>query len=251
MTRWTFFARILPERFPLHATEPFSWTSEARELGFRYQVTIRIRHGHVVAATIIESGPDEIHTLKNLIEGDIRKVTDYIGYLNGISFDVDMISATCDDERTESFSIAIPVLRNSREKGNILEMDKFLPILHDLPAQIVLADFREAMRNPVGTGFFCYRAIEAMMQSMKATATDNDGPAWERLRQHLQVDRSAIDAIKDHADYPRHGKIFAIRDADRQIVFRLTDEIIRRYFEYLRRERAPLSDSDFHLLVHP
>jgi hypothetical protein len=116
---------------------------------------------------------------------------------------------------------------------------------------MALADFREAMRNPVGTGFFCYRAIEAMMQSMKANQDEKDGPAWEALRKGLQVSRAALEMIKDHADYPRHGKIKSISDANRAMVFRLTDEIVGRYLAYSSGGKIPLLSSDFPELLCP
>ena len=247
---WTFFGRILPERIALHlGGQPFYWTSAA--LGFRYRATIQIADAHFVVRADIESGPDDVFTLKNLVEGNVRLVTDYIGYLDGLFFDVDMISAACDDGRGIVFGKAIPILHKpkSPEKPGFLDPERYIPVLRDPYAHVALADFREAMRIPVGTGFFCYRAIEAMMQSMKATSTDRDSAAWGTLRQRLQIDRPTIDMIKGHSDYPRHGRPFSITDADRKTIFVLTDEIIRRYFEYLRRGKTPLPSSEFPVLT--
>jgi hypothetical protein len=252
MSRWTFFGRILPERIPVRLEPPLSFTSESAELGFRYQATVQIADGQFIVPVLVESGLDDVHTLRNLVEADVRNVIDYIGYLEGISFDVDVISAACDDGRAVVFGIAIPVLKQRREgQGGNIEGDRLHSVFADIPSQLVLADFREAMRNPVGTGFFCYRAIEAMMQSMEATAADKDSLAWDALRRVLQIDRSAIDAIKAHADFPRHGKVSSISDADRANVFRLTDKIIRRYLEYLHRGKAPLPEAEFPLLMCP
>jgi hypothetical protein len=247
MTQWTFFGRILPERIPLKVGEQVSFRSEQNELQFQYQISIRIADGQFVAPVDIHSGPDDVITLKNLVEGDIRTLTDYIGYRSGISFDVDMISAICDDGRSVVFGIAIPVLQESRaNQMPSIEIQRFTPYLDDIPAHMVLADFREAMRNPIGTGFFCYRAIEAMMQSMKANPTEkDDNPAWAELRRRLQIDESAIYAVKAHADYPRHGKVSAMSDADRTMVFRLTKQIISRYLEYLERGKTALPNSEF------
>jgi hypothetical protein len=92
--------------------------------------------------------------------------------------------------------------------------------------------------------------VDAMMQSMKANPEcEKDGPAWETLRARLLIDRSAIDKIKKHADDARHGKVATINAADHAEVFRLTDEIIRRYLEYLRRGKTPLLSSEFLLLI--
>lgn len=121
-------------------------------------------------------------------------------------------------------------------------------VAEEITARLVLADFREAIRNPVGTGFFCYRAVDAMMQSMKTAGDRKDAAAWALLRNRLQVDRSAIDAIKEHADDARHGKYRTITGVDRANVFRLTDEIVRRFLTYLRRGKIPLALAEFPLL---
>jgi hypothetical protein len=251
MTQWTFFGRVLPERIPLKVALP-EWTSELTEFGLRYRVTVQIADGQFVVPVIIESGQIDVHTLRNLVENDIRIATDLIGYLIGGSFDVDIISATSDAGPSVVFGIKVPVLEEVRgTQTTSIESDLLNAVAQEIPARLVLADFREAIRNPAGTGFFSYRAVEAMMQSMKAHPDDKDGPAWEKLRDRLEIDRSFIDEIKKHAKYPRHGKVTSIDDADRAKVFRLTDQIVRRYLEFLRRRKTPLSASEFPLLVYP
>jgi hypothetical protein len=164
-----------------------------------------------------------------------------------------MISATSDEGSAVIFGIKIPVLQDTRIKPTTeIEEDLLKAVSEEIAARLVLADFREAIRSPVGTGVFCYRAVEAMMQSMKTSQDDkDDGPAWAQLRTRLQVDRSAIDAIKKHADYPRHGKPQSISDADRGKVFRLTDQIVQRFLTYLRRGKIPLALPEFPLFVYP
>jgi len=89
------------------------------------------------------------------------------------------------------------------------------------------------MRIPVETGFYCYRAIEAMMQSMKSDPNDDDSRAWQKLREALKIDRNVIDSVKQHADVPRHGRPSAITDAERAQVFQATDMIVDRYLQHL------------------
>jgi hypothetical protein len=251
MTQWTFFGRVLPERIPLKVALP-EWTSELREFGLRYRITIQIADGQFVVPVIIESGQIDVHTLRNLVENDIRIATDLIGYLIGGSFDVDIISATSNAGPSVVFGIKVPVLEEVRRmRTTSTESDLFKSVTQEIPARLVLADFREAIRNPAGTGFFCYRAVEAMMQSMKAHPDDKDGPAWGKLRDRLQIDRSFIDEIKKYSEYPRHGKVTSIDDANRAKVFSLTDQIVRRYLEFLRRGKIPLSASEFPSLVYP
>jgi hypothetical protein len=116
---------------------------------------------------------------------------------------------------------------------------------------MVLSDFQRAMRDPVGTGFYCYLAIEAMMQSMKTENIERDASGWERLRTDLNVDRGVIDWIENHAHLPRHGKPSGMSDADCVTVFELTDEIIRRFHEFLMRGKQPLPEGEFPSFVAP
>src|ERR1700730_18766460 len=251
MTQWTFFGRVLPERIPLKVALP-EWTSELTEFGLRYRVTIQIADGQLIVPVIIESGQIDVHTLRNLVENDIRIATDLIGYIIGGSFDVDMISATSDAGPSVVFGIKVPALEVARgAQTTSIESELLNAVAQEIPARLVLADFREAIRNPVGTGFFCYRAVEAVMQSIKAHPDERDAVAWKTLRDRLQIDRAFIAEIKKHADYPRHGKVSSINDADRAKVFRLTDQIVRRYLEFLRRGKIPLSASEFPSLVYP
>jgi len=89
-----------------------------------------------------------------------------------------------------------------------------------------------------------------MMQSMKGSQDEKDGPAWETLRNVLQVSRTAIEAIKNHADDPRHGKVKSISGAERDIIFRLADKIIERYLAYLMGGKVPLQSAEFPELLY-
>jgi hypothetical protein len=249
MPNWTFFGRILPERVPLRIEGP-ELTGEAKAAGVRYRAKVLIADGQFIVPVTIENGRTDIHTLRNLVENDVRFFTDLIGYLHGGSFDVDFVSAVGDDGSAVVFGITIPALVEARkEPGGEIANDLLQAVAESVPARMVLAGFREAIRSPVDTGFFCYRAIEAMMRSMKTSPKDSDKTSWDLLRTRLQVDRPVIDAIKAHADDPRHGNISTISDEERAKVFRLTDEIVRRYLTYLRRGKIELPSSEFPLFV--
>src|SRR6185312_8540770 len=149
------------------------------------------------------------------------------------------------------FGIEIPALARKRASVPMqVTGDLLIAVGADVGAQIALANFREAMRMPVDTGFFCFRAIEAVMQSMRADDNERDLRAWERLRQNLIVDRSAIGAVKAHADAPRHGRATSIGDRDRATVLLITDEIVERYLRFLAAGKTkPLDSNTFALLV--
>jgi hypothetical protein len=248
MSTWTFFAKILPERVPVTWDTPLEGAGRVPLLDLAFNFKVVVHASQAIADITIKAGDADVASLRNVACDCIRRITDLVGYERGCWFDVEVVSAIRRDTNDWSvFGIEIPVLASRRKKGPIGAIDGAVvgAIIHEPATQLVLADFREAMRNPVGTGFFCYRAIEAMMQSMKTSADGADAPAWQLLRERLRVDRSAIDAVKKHADYPRHGKLSGMTDAERAQVFELTDEIIERFIAYLVCGKTALENGEF------
>jgi hypothetical protein len=243
MSTWTFFGRILPERVPVTWHAPLQGSAHSA-LGFAFDFRVKIHASQVILdLTITQGDAHDVPTLRNAAAEFIRGVTDLIGYKQGYYFDVEIVAAIHrDTDDWTVFGIEIPILKARREAQQINAIDGALvqAFGESVAAHLVLAEFREAMRVSVGTGLHCYRAIEAMMQSLKTNPGDADGPAWEALRNRLRVDRSAIDEVKQHADFPRHGKPWAMSDADRAKVFGVTDEIIERYLLYLVSGEAAL-----------
>ena len=139
----------------------------------------------------------DLPTLCNFAADIVGPLVDLISYRTGCGFEIEIISAT-NKETTEwaVFGIEIPILAQARtqhgeehgvkrhESGvqlHEISAAHLQAITGDVYAQIVLANFRAAMRVPVETGLYCYRAIEAMMLSMKSDPNDTDNAAWEKL----------------------------------------------------------------------
>jgi len=157
MARWIFFGRIVPERIPLRISLP-ELVSETLYSGMRYRLKIDIIDGQFVANADIESSDKDIDifTFRNSVEHGIRLATDLAGYVHGCSFDVDIISAVSEHGESVIFGIDVPALRESRiGKNSQIEADLFKVVAENILARMALADFREAMRKPVGTGFYC------------------------------------------------------------------------------------------------
>jgi hypothetical protein len=251
MTTWTFFGKVRPERFPVswgnaiktHLTQP--------DFGLEAESSTFIHAGQVIVTLSLTKGSTDIDSLRNVALDCALHLTDVAGYASGCVFDVEIISACCHDTGYHHvFGVQIPALveRENPHRRLQIDGDLLITISQSVSATMALRDFQSAMRNAVGTGFYCYRAVEAMMQSMKNEIIKTDKQGWEQLNSALRVDRSASEKIKKHADFPRHGKASSMSDQDRVEVFKLTDEIIYRYLEYLRRGLEPLSSQEFPLL---
>lgn len=250
MSRWAFFGRVLPERIPLRigTPTPIGWSAEVKSFGLKYNAEFRCADGQIVAHASVTEGATDVYTLRNLVEQNIRPYIDAIGYVEAVNYDLDFISAvSLDTGEGVVFGIKIPAIAEARDpkKSGTISGDLLIAVVNEPAAQIALADFREAMRVPVGTGFFCYRAMEAIMQAIRSSDAEKEANAWDRTRATLRVDRSALDYVKKFADPPRHGRPSNISDQERAQVFKITDEVIRRFLQYLLREKKPLSEEEF------
>jgi len=238
MANWTFYGRLLPERFFLSIGSPLSGSAEFQgRPRFQYKFDIVLHGSQFIIQFDIATKVDAF-TLRNVALNHARQLSDYAGYLNGMHFDVDIVSCVHKSIKNnwQVFGNEIPFLAATRlrsgEKRH-LNLEELSAIGGSVAVQMVLRDLSEAMRSAVGTGFFCYRAIEAMMQSMKI-GDEDEKTAWPKLRDRLQISLDTLKALKKHADFPRHGKPSDMTDEERIFVLKTTYEIVDRYLHYVR-----------------
>lgn len=249
MAKWIFVAKVLPERVPVSIGEPVSGETKDENGQTVWKFKLLLHLSQAVVQIEMEDEALELFSTRNWVAQLVASHVDLIGYLNGLSFDVDVVSAFCADSNSPIvFGCEIPILRAAKPPTTEISGQLLATVASDTTIQMILEDFRHAMRIPVGTGFFCFRAIEAMMQSVKTHAGEKDRDAWQRLRDHLRVDRATIEYIKKHADFPRHGRAYSISDSERAKIFQSADEIIRRFIEYVLRGFAPLAEAEFPIL---
>jgi hypothetical protein len=248
---WTFFGVIHPERVPVTLPAPIKGRASSSALAEDFEFDVRIHASQIIIDLVVESDEADIATLRSVAVGQAEILTHLIGYNAACCSSVEIKSAVCQsDQAWQVFGIDIPVLSKAREgKPMQIESAVLQAVGANPEAQMVLGDFTNAMRFPVGTGFYCYRAIEAMMQFMKESEGEDEKKAWPRLRERLRVERAAIDAVKAHADLPRHGKPSTMLDADRVVIFKITDEIVRRFLVYLKSSQQPLPAGEFEVLT--
>ncbi|HHW43813.1 MAG TPA: hypothetical protein GXX25_08400 [Desulfotomaculum sp.] len=179
-----------------------------------------------------------IFTLRNIVEDATRMLLDVIGYLNGYGYDVEIIQAVQPNTGEKYvFGIDVPVLAGVCEKDGITYSDIFMALskTDGYYLRRALADVREAMKSPMDTGFFCYRAIESLKNcyakrsGLKPDDAQADAQAWELFRNKYSVPKQEILGIKTFADPVRHGnypQAKPLTDKDRADVFKKTWEII-------------------------
>jgi hypothetical protein len=237
---WVFYGRVLPDVPTISIPLPRHTANVA--LGFSFELEGEI-HNSKLMAGVRQLSPVDILTLKNVVKSDIQSSVDLAGFLVGAGLDVDLVSARADNGSWHYFDAFIPALQITGEVQ--LAASLIIATSADVPAHIMLADFREAIRTPLQTGFFSYRAIEAAMQSFKTDPRGSDKDAWSTMREELNIDRAAIDRVKAHADWARHGQSGSITDGDRLVVLKSTRAIIQRYLDYIVGGRVTLDGSTY------
>jgi hypothetical protein len=249
--RWTFFGRVLPERFSLSIGTPFAGEVAQPDFGTRAKFRTVLHASQLIVTLEVIEGELDVFSLRNLAAQCAEHYTDLIGYTYGGHFSVEIVSAVSGDN-WQIFGIQIPAIADRQNPHRKLSLDSDLVVaVGGSPhAANVLRDYQHAMRDPIGTGFHCYRAIEAMMQAMKSETVKDDKAAWAALNSALRLDSSAALFVKKYADYPRHGKPWSMSDADRVNVFGITDEIVYRYLELLRRGAQALPHDEFAVLTN-
>ena len=150
MSRRVFFGRVLLERIPLRIglPTPLGWSGEVNELGVKYNAEFRCADGQTVAQATVTEGATDVHTLRNLVEQNIRAYVDAIGYVEGLNYDLDFISAvSLETGEGTIFGIKIPAIAEARDpkKSGAISSDLLIAVVSEPVAQIALADFREAI----------------------------------------------------------------------------------------------------------
>ncbi len=241
---WSFFGNVVPDAPAITLLVPrHGWTST---LGFEVELEARIWSSKIMA-TVYQLSPVDLLTLRNDVARDLRAYVDLACLLVGAGLDVILTSAQASDGSWQFFDAFIPALQN--EGPFEISPELLTAVTVDGALQRSLSDFREAMRVPPQTGFFCYRAVESQMQTFRLTATSSERDAWGRYREALQVSREALDRIKLHADWARHGRQGQITGAERAELLVTTRAILQRYVDYRLNDSRPLSPDLFPLIT--
>ncbi len=211
-------------------------------VGFSFEIMGNICNSKFLA-TVTQLSDVDLLSLKNGVADTIQNSVDLAGLLFGAGLEVDIISAAADNGSWRFFDAFIPAIMKTGRTEVSTEL--LVAVGGDVASHIALADFRGAMRVPVQTGFFCYRAAEAIMQTFKTAEVQKDAVAWAKMRNQLHISEEALRRIKLHADWARHGQAGVITDPERAQLLVVTQKMIRRYLDYLLRVKAPLNVGDY------
>ncbi len=235
---YTFFGKVLPERANVNILQTTCQLTQP-DTEIDGSLTISIALSQVTALFTNSGKIVDLYTLRNYVNDVIRMELDILGYINGCGYGLE-ITQVADSLGTPPivFGVDIPVLVS---ESRLADFEKVLTLFHDSRRsnylRLCLADLREAIREHRDTGFFLYRAIEALMQSFRTDdSKKGKQKAWESLRSELSITEDNIRQLEKVADCFRHGDTRYVSGTERCELFLIAWNIVDKYIKYACNE---------------
>lgn len=207
--------------------------------------------GGIYIALAVEAGAaiNDIATFRNQMTTICKSIYHAASFLNGRHLSVELTSLTeVETHRFWTFSDEVPDLqRTAHERPVPIEELTKLAITNAY-LRISLNDLSNAITSPNDTGFYCYRAVEALMQEFKLPDERDNGRAWKRLRDALQVTQNWIGPLIRASKATRHGEVKALSGQERVLLMQQSWTLVYRFACLRSRGIATLPTSEFPLL---
>jgi|SRR5471030_91925 len=228
---------------------------ERAQVSFGHPVKVMFAQGLVdmtvsvinnqVAVWIDSPWPWDIHDLRNAVASHLMHQLAVLGFLVGHAYDLELTRIVASDGSVDYvYGIDIPCLAEKRRDKFSHEIYNRLLDKTTGPNGVHLnrcfTDLILAMKHPVDTAFYCYRAVEALRNHCGAVnGIVGKDPQWEKFRTVTGVMRDQIDPIKKQADGVRHGEILPITNDQRAALLIQTWEIVEKYIDILPAPAVP------------
>lgn len=234
MKPYIFQGVVLPERAQL--TLQFELGFEHLSSGVKATAKVSILLNQVVVW--IETDHDwDIFDLRNVVANIVRSQLQIIGYLKGYAYDFELTRVLKQEPPTDYvFGIDIPCLT---ERGKDVDFpEAFAKVRKKTTGRNgvylnrCFGDLVSAMKHADDTGFYCYRAIEALRHHcavVHSIAHESKAAQWQKFREIARCKEETLREIKAAADPVRHGDVVGSTAADRQRLFTITWDTVDSY----------------------
>lgn len=200
--------------------------------------------------------------LRNNVLARAIEIAAAASVFTGRYFDVEITSFQ--DTRTNAVvdaAIYVPRLDGGFDSDQLTGIMRELALLSSSGGRAyldrALIDVWTSMRLPLETGFYCYRAVEALMKHAWLEQSGLEGidettfekkkkEAWNFFRTSTGIQHSEIERLKDAARAPRHGGVVgSIADSERAELYGIFRSIFSAHaVAILRRRRSEASAGD-------
>lgn len=230
--KYTFFSVIYPERAWVNIP-PFDgpiFTSGDVNIG---NIHIVVAYSQITIIADIINDDTDIFTIRNSIQSYINHTICVLDYAKGQFHTLDIKQYMTSSGEIFNFGandFAVSA-RLSTVKNTIDRLFQITKGEKGLIIRQCFFDLTKAIQFPEDTGFYCYRAIESLLQYFDAAT--NKKQAWESLRQATNTTREEIDKIKNVSDQNRHGIHNDLLGDIRKEIIVLAYKITYNFINYL------------------
>jgi hypothetical protein len=200
--------------------------------------------------TITSKDVDDLLTFRNEILTFVRAAFDSFSYLFGqvIHFDFEMVRI--EDAAEDHIIIdGVEELRDTQQERPVKFPELVFVVIKSPHLGRALADLRRAMEYAWDTAFFCFRAVEDIMQAFSSAGKEDRPAAWKKMREELNIDRTWLKELEDESKLSRHGRPRSLSRAERVLLMERAWRVIDRFSAYRKLGgQASLPHSDFPVL---
>jgi len=231
---------VLPERalVSVDPEKPINIYCQSEE--FEANISISIILNKISLVVKIINANCNIFTFRNAIRESVESIVDTVGFYHNYSFTVE-ITSLVKTETGETYVFGIfepifgnknPFLQNASDYIGLSIHETAQLAIENNFLNLALKNFREALRIPEDTSFFCYRAIESIRHSYKGSELNQ----WKEMEKAIQTTEDEVRDLKRRAGSLRHGEQIPQPWEDRQADLSLTWKIIRKFILSLKNE---------------
>lgn len=245
MYKYILNGRVLPERCNV-CIPPLNLKLKCPDAGLDCNMVVSIQMSQIYLQITSEQEITDFNTLRNYVADAVHFFIDCYGFITGRGYDIEITSLAGENIQPHMvFGVGIDVLENDIEDRQTQNIEQIIKLFSEDDSysnqlRLTLKDLRFAIKYPEDSGFFCYRAIESLMQYFNRS--NNKDEAWNILREKIHISRNILDYIKKFADDPRHGCSILISDAERAKVMKYTWKIVDRFIYYLNDKSFVFSE---------
>jgi hypothetical protein len=188
------------------------------------------------------TGSVSIWDLRNFAQSVIQDELGLAAYSLGYLYDVEITRIINRSKQVDHvYGIDVPAVsqRHTMEEA-IARIEEIRPKAfgpYGILIRRSLSDLASAMRHPLDTAFYCYRAVEALRLHCSQTCgleNAKKNAQWSKFREVSEVTLDELMFITRSAEGVRHGAVESITDEKRADLFTRTWRIIDRYLDNIQ-----------------
>lgn len=242
--QYTFYGIVLPERAAVTINGFPILAFKAPDAGFGGEIKFSIDVSKISITVRITEGNPDIFTLRNYVESIIRSNVDFLGYIKGCGYDLELSSAT--DELGNHTVFGVDIARIAKQESiRPIAVQDFLTLLpQSNELRRALADLRQSIRSSSDTGFYCFRALECLRHYFVLDSDSKEAASWKRMEKALNYKRSFIRPLDTFGGDQRHGKDIYMSAENREDCMEKAWKIVDRFCIYIKNGEKNLEEKD-------